>query len=319
MKGRIFFLAVATSIVCLNSCQKSSENDLTTSGSNSELALTSNLKAAVATITTTDALELSSEDIQSIAVTNFDSIIRKSEPSHYNIAGGHFKFNIPHISDCATVTVSDTVYPKTITIDYGTGCTGKQGHVKKGKIIIEITDSIFVAGASKTITYQDFYVDSDKIELTALLTNIGQNSLGNWLIVSNCNQKITEADGDIIVETNIDTTEWVSGFGTADKSDDIYYKSGSGSTTINDSITYSRTITKPLLTDRTCGYISTGTVEIIRDGNIIIIDYGDGTCDNKATVTTNGTTEEINLASRSFNKTGNFGKHCPKHGGKHGH
>ncbi|GIV30205.1 MAG: hypothetical protein KatS3mg028_1271 [Bacteroidia bacterium] len=51
-------------------------------------------------------------------------------------------------------------------------------------------------------------------------------------------------------------------------------------------------LTKPA----NCKYITKGTVEIKPDGlNTRTINYGDGTCDNKATVTVNGNSFEITL------------------------
>jgi hypothetical protein len=116
-------------------------------------------------------------------------------------------------------------------------------------------------------------------------------------------------------EVNAETITWISGFETTDKEDDIYYKSGSGTLSINDTLTYSRTITTPLLYDKSCEYIISGTVELYKKGNTVVIDYGDGTCDNIATVTTDGTTEEISLKSHEFDKHGTFRHHCKGFGG----
>jgi hypothetical protein len=93
--------------------------------------------------------------------------------------------------------------------------------------------------------------------------------------------------------------------------DDVYYKSGAGSLTINDSISFSRKITKPILYDRSCEYeLLSGTDELYRKGKTIIVDYGEGGCDSVATVTANGVTEEISLHSNKY-KGGKFEKYCP--------
>jgi hypothetical protein len=178
----------------------------------------------------------------------------------------------------------------------------------KGKIIIDISDSLSLAGAVETITYQDFYIDSMKIDLTAKIKNSGQNVSGNWVISKEYEQTITK--GDLVcVRKNAETQEWTSGFETLDKSDNVYYLSGSGSVTINDTATYTKTITTPLLFDASCDYISKGVVELTKNGSTAVIDYGDGTCDSKATVTIDGTTEDINLHSYRFPGGGHFEKH----------
>jgi len=228
---------------------------------------------------------------------------------NYGIGGiGRFKFGIPHIDSCAVVTVSSETYPKEITIEYTGTCSEHHGHVTKGKIVIDISDSLQLAGAVETINYQDFYMDSMKIDLTASVKNLGLNSDGNWVIEKEYNQTITKNDL-VCVRENKESQEWISGFGTGAKSDDKYYLSGSGSVTVNDTATYTKKITTPLLFDASCDYITEGVVELTRDGSTATIDYGDGTCDNKATVTIAGNTEEISLHSFRFPGGGHFENH----------
>ena len=97
-----------------------------------------------------------------------------------------------------------------------------------------------------------------------------------------------------------------------EKTDDSYLKTGSGSITVNDSVTYSRVITTPLMYDSECRFITSGVIELTKGGDTIVIDYGDGTCDSKATVTTNGTTEDIDLMTYHFRDNGRFDKRCRK-------
>jgi hypothetical protein len=244
---------------------------------------------------------------------------------NYGINGiGHFKFCIPHIDSCAIVTVSSETFPKEIIIEFDSTCSiaresarpdfgpehgngPEHGHVIQGKIIIDISDSLTVPGSVEKITYQDFYMDSMKIDLIAEITNIGKNAEGNWVIRKEFDQTITR--GDIVcVRYNKESQEWESGFETKDKSDDVYYLSGSGTVSLNDTI-YTKTITTPLLFDASCDYISKGVVELTKNSSTATIDYGDGICDNKATVTIDGTTDEINLHSYKFQGGGHFEKH----------
>jgi hypothetical protein len=152
-------------------------------------------------------------------------------------------------------------------------------------------------------------MDSIKIDLIASLKNLGKNADGNWVIEKRYTQTITK-NGETYKRSNIGTIEWISGFETTDKTDNVYYVSGSGSVVLNDSATYIKTITTPLLFDAGCEFIKSGVIELNRNGSISVINYGDGTCDNVATVTTDGTTEEINLHSNKFKAGGKFGKHC---------
>ncbi len=310
MKNILFIGIVALALIGFQSCQDNQETVTT-----SKATLENNLKAAVSEVVSTTTNEISLQDLHGFCIEKYDGL--GDDVMIEGMHGlGHFR--IPHLSDCATVTISDSVYPKEIIVDYGTGCTDNHNHTISGKIIITISDTLKKPGAVKTVVTQDLLIDSVKVELNASYKNLGMNSDSNWVILSSSEQVVTLNDSTVINKISQDSIEWLSGYTTTTKQDDIFLKSGSGSININDSLAYSSNITTPLLYDRSCEFILSGVVELYKDGNSVIIDYGDGTCDNIATVTTNGTTEEINLQSHKFSQNGEFEKH--RHGfGDHGH
>jgi len=228
----------------------------------------------------------------------------------------HLIFAVPHIDSCIKVSVSSSSYPRQIVIEYIKGCSARH-HDVSGKVIINLSDTITNAGAVQTIEYQDFYIDSIKVDFNASFKNLGKNTNGNWVIEKTYQQTITKGS-DVAVRKNTETQEWTAGFETPDRSDNVYQLTGSGSITVNDSLKYSKVITKPLVIDASCDYITSGTIELVKGGVTSTIDYGDGTCDNVATVTTNGITEEINLHSIKFREGGHFNSTCPGFGKRHG-
>ncbi len=66
--------------------------------------------------------------------------------------------------DCATVTHDEE--NKTVTIDFGDGCEGPHGRIRSGKIVITYTDRRLIPGAVRTITLENFAVDSVQVEGT---------------------------------------------------------------------------------------------------------------------------------------------------------
>jgi hypothetical protein len=312
MKNKLIIGAIFIVLTGFYSCQKSDRL------SNSP-SLATTLTASVAEVVGNQVSTVSGVTEHCLSLETFDGqgnahILGNFSIGSYGIPNyglngiGQFKFGIPHVDSCAVVTVSSETYPKEITIEYSGTCNEHHGHVRQGKIIIDISDSLTLAGSEETITYQDFYMDSMKIDLTAKITNLGQNPDGSWMIQKDYEQTITK--GDVVcVRKNKETQEWIAGFDTRDKSDNIYYLTGNGSVSINDTVTYTKTITSPLLFDASCNFISSGVVELTKNGTTAVIDYGDGTCDNKATVTIDGTTEEINLHSYRFPGGGRFGHH----------
>jgi hypothetical protein len=315
MRKNIFSGVLILLFLSILSCQKTDQTE-----QSSAVNLESTLKAAVSEITGNEVIETGTQDIHGICMEGYDGLgqgIRLNDGMMQGI-GGQMKFKMPLMSECATISVSDASFPKEITIDYGTGCSDRHQHSIRGKIIINLSDSLINPGAIKTVFSEDLYIDSVKVELNSSHINFGKNASGNWLIYNTTNQVLTLEDGTIVKQVGRDTIEWLGGFETVDKSDDVFKKTGSGSTTIDDSLVYSRAITSPLLYDRSCEFIKSGIVELYKNGSSVIIDYGDGTCDSKATVTTDGTSEEINLHSKGFKEHGKFAKHCQKHyGGGH--
>jgi hypothetical protein len=331
MKSKLIIGAILVGLAGFYSCQKSDRL------SNSP-SLATTLTASIAEVVGNQVSTVTGATEHSLSLETFDghgyaNVLGNYSVGNYGVPNyglggiGHFKFGIPHLDSCAIVTVSSETYPKEIIIEYDSACSSSRdgfrqdcrpefgpghgpemGHVIQGKIIIDISDSLKLAGSTETITYQGFYMDSMEIDLTATLKNLGKNSDGNWVIEKEYNQTITRNDM-VCVRKNKETQEWIAGFETNDRSDNKYYLSGSGSVTINDTATYTKTITTPLLFDSSCNFISSGIVELTKNGTTATINYGDGICDNKATLTIDGNSEEINLHSYQFPGGGRFEKH----------
>ncbi len=217
-------------------------------------------------------------------------------------------YNWPDIvGECAEVTESSPNFPKTITIDFGDGCTGYFGRTKKGKIIIDVSDDIRNDGATRVITFEDFYIEDVKIEGTRIATNIGKSVSGNVLI---------DVVGDIQAykdsyswsRTFDRDREWITGSGTCDRNDDEFLITGGGTTIGKKGHEITHTIIEPLhVAPASCNYILSGSVEIVYQGKFKkrggTIDWGDGACDNIATLTTfSGKVFEIDLDTKKILK-----------------
>ncbi len=65
---------------------------------------------------------------------------------------------------------------------------------------------------------------------------------------------------------------------------------------------YEKVITKPLVKLDDCKFIVEGTIEYRLEGEVVaVVDYGDGECDNIATKTVDGVTEEFELDEKDSN------------------
>ncbi|RYD83602.1 MAG: hypothetical protein EOP53_00335 [Sphingobacteriales bacterium] len=190
------------------------------------------------------------------------------------------------LADCAIITADTTVSLRKITIDFGTGCVGKDGRTRTGKIIITFTGRYRSKGTVIKHTFDNYTVNGNKVEGEKTVTNMGKNANGNLVYkIEVKNAKITTSNGIISWESTRER-EWISGQNTAITSDDEYAVSGAASGTNRRGKTYEATITEPLHVKAGCKWITKGKLEVKPQGKLKrTVDYGNGDCDNVATAT----------------------------------
>ncbi len=206
------------------------------------------------------------------------------------------------VDTCKVITIdkpSDTVnWPKTITVDFGDGCTGLNGRVRKGKIIIVVSGKVSSPNYSRTISLDSFYIDGFKIEGTKTLTRKGLSTNQNpTFSVSLVNGKITSPEGKTVTKEFTHTREWVTGYSTPrNRWDDEYMLTGTASGTDRNGVAYTKQIILPLHVKNICPWIVSGSIKISKtDKPDVTLDYGDGTCDRIATITIGEKTSSIQL------------------------
>lgn len=202
------------------------------------------------------------------------------------------------VGRCFTVTVSPAtvgVFPKTVTIDFGTACTGLDGKTRSGKIISVFTGHLAEPGNSVTTTFENYMVDSFKVEGTHKIINTStSNSRSFNIVVSGA--KITKPNGKWFTWDSNKIVVQVEGNGTPRwPFDDVFEITGAKSGSNSAGITWSATVIEKLIRKGDCRWIVKGVVSLTRNTNSAVLDYGNGTCDNKATITANGQTIEITL------------------------
>lgn len=190
------------------------------------------------------------------------------------------------VGTCATITQSSVEYPKIVTIDFGTGCTDKHGRVKKGKIIVTVTDDIRNPSAVRTVTFENFYVNDVQITGERKASNNGISADGFILIKVQGNLAATNSEGTR-TRTFERQREWIAGSETCEISDDEFKVTGSGTTTNRKGVVRTHTITEAIhIKPGSCKYPLSGKVDIDNGKRGGILDFGSGDCDNTATLTT---------------------------------
>ena len=205
------------------------------------------------------------------------------------------------LSGCATITLTpfDTItWPKTLTIDFGTSnCLGTDGNYRRGIIQAVLTDWYREPGSVRTVTFLDYYVNDNKVDGMKTIENNGYNTNSNLNYdITVTNGIITKPDSSQIFWSASRNREWINGDSTWVLIDDEYLISGytDGINSLGD--TFGVTINVPLHFKVGCPWMMAGEITL-ENQNLPdrVVDFGNGTCDNQATVTVNGNTFNITL------------------------
>jgi hypothetical protein len=269
-------VAVFAALLFLASCKKDSTNNDPTAVSDNAIAEGE-----------------SNRVIQAVNSVAYDNNIRSSEGVD------------SILPSCGVITIDTSNSTKSITIDFGSApclCSNWDGKYRQGKIIATWTGLYRDSGTVITIITQDYYqgmqsAQMNKFDYNKTVTNMGHNTTGNLHYAINvAAATITYYSGETTTWTSQRDREWIAGESTWLPFDDVYSITGSASGTDRNGNPFTVTITNPIIVAVVCAWIEKGILEITH-GNLptATLDYGDGTCDNQATITINGVTTPFTL------------------------
>jgi hypothetical protein len=210
---------------------------------------------------------------------------------------------------CFTVTVerlnAGTAFPVRITTDFGAaGCMGPDRRTRYGKIVTTYTGRLIEPGKSATTTFEGYKVDSIAVSGTHTITNTGSATTRQYTVeVSNA--KLSRPNGNYVQRSARRVITQVEGVATPLVAlDDVFKIEGSASGTVKRgtlAVSWESTITEPLIKRFACRWLVKGSVKVVRRNQSSnspwagVLDYGSGTCDNRATLTVNGVVRQIIL------------------------
>ena len=234
--------------------------------------------------------------------TDNNATVSVSEQSEFEItnaldmAEGTYK-----TEGCAVITHDLSVMPHTFIIDYGTGCTQRDGKVRRGRITGTYDAADFsVTGVTINATFDNYFIDARQLVGTTVRYNNGNNNSHHITYSINSNIQVIEPNsGGSSSFATLQTLEILAGFGTASKADDVYSTTGTTNGTDLMGDNYVETITDPLIRkkDISCSrfFVQGSTDFQVGSQPVKTTNYGTGACDNLATLTVNGNTQNIIL------------------------
>ena len=192
---------------------------------------------------------------------------------------------------CATVTVTpQNTFPKTIVIDFGAGgCVSADGVARKGKINITLSDYLHNPGTVAVLTFDNYYAAGFKVEGTITWTNTSTANGISWTRQITNGRVIEPIGGYYWTHEGTKNVTQTAGANTPlNLLDDVYSITGNHTVTNPAGKTRTVTILEALEKKTTCHNVTKGKMKIQGPNHFAMLDYGDGTCDNIATITIDG-------------------------------
>lgn len=195
-----------------------------------------------------------------------------------------------NIIACATVTITPASgFPKTIVIDFGTSCT-HQGITRSGKINIVLSDSVRRNGSTAVMTFTNYYVNFYKVEGTYTWTNTSTPGTRSWTRLTEAG-KITAPDSRYWTHNGFRTVVQTAGVNTPfNLLDDVFSVTGTHSVANSSGASRDINVLEALQKKTACHNIDKGKMKVEGGTHYAVIDFGDGTCDNLATISIDGRT-----------------------------
>ncbi|MFB6455524.1 hypothetical protein ACE38W_09665 [Chitinophaga sp. Hz27] len=240
----------------------------------------------------------------------FESVSSASTGQGLNrVAVGDKSLQATATGDCPTTTLDNAnpgVWPKTVTINYGSSCSSSNFVGVRGGIVNATFSAPLLSGtATVTVTFSNYTVNGYPVSGTLTYSNIiyKQNSDSAFSYSTKITDgKVKLNDTTYIVYNSTKTIQQIAGGKTAvNPGDDVYKASGSGTIAYTDAAgttqKYVAAFSTPVALEKawSCQWISKGQLQVVIGTVTGTLDYGDGTCDNKATITVGDKVKDITL------------------------
>ncbi|MFV1976087.1 MAG: hypothetical protein ACC651_10080, partial [Candidatus Scalindua sp.] len=238
--------------------------------------------------------EESVENLFDVIESITNSAIKVSES---NSGGRVAEINDPELA-CATVDFTGTRQSGRVEINFGDGCEGPDGKIRKGIIVVEY-DGHWLVNDSKIYTVlKNFYVDDVKIEGTRILTNVSVDLEALVYTVEIINGKVIWPDETFLTRESDRTHTWIFGNGLDDF--ELHVEGEAlGKTRLG--VEYTSKTIEPLIFKSSCRgntiYLPVSGVKTITipERPVITVNYGLGDCDNKFEISIGEGSKEVTV------------------------
>lgn len=209
---------------------------------------------------------------------------------------------------CATVTVVPRGNNATgkITVDFGTGCAGPDGRIRKGKLEWTFTSRLREPGAIIVTRFMDYGVKRAQADAFVMVDNASTLTTTNENTqpfnpsspVLNLRRDISMilrfSDNTTFSRSGTRSVTWDLG-APGNRWDNVYTIRAGSSVSGKDrqGRAYTATVRTDVIRKTACALLGvykpvSGIVDLVREGKTMTLDYGNGVCDQTVLVTRNG-------------------------------
>jgi hypothetical protein len=200
---------------------------------------------------------------------------------------------------CFTVSVTPRergVFPKKVVLDFGTGCE-INGITRKGKIITVYSGPLHVPGSKAVTEFDGYQINDLKIAGRYVVQNTTEPGSNQRRFTRTVESKVTQVStGNWRTWSGVSVMKQIEGNGTPLwPVDDVYQFTGSRKGENSKGRKWASETKEPLIKAFICRWISKGILLVRVNDTVATLDFGNGTCNDEATITVNGVSKVIKL------------------------
>src|SRR2546423_2785619 len=274
--SRILTIAIFITIIAFMACQKESSN--VSQAENEQFAQAASESDAESEAIFDDVFDNVMGVNAEVAVGGTGVFSQANhQPGEEIMSGANRSDSTPA---CLTVTItrldSPAIFPVKVELDFGSGCVGRDGRIRKGKVTTVYTGRVVNAGSVAETTFDGYYVNDVHVEGAHRIEN--KSTYSNWVFeVKGSNAKLSKPSGDYSEWNSTKTISQIEGAATPfNPLDDVLSVQGEANGSVKrDTVFYqwgARTLAdNPLIKKFICRWIVKGTIAMRRNNSDVAI------------------------------------------------
>ncbi|MBS0026326.1 hypothetical protein ACTJJ0_08130 [Chitinophaga sp. 22321] len=221
-----------------------------------------------------------------------------------NPGGGEMADQPQGCPSAELLDATGNTWPKRVDIDFGTSCLDRYGVFRSGVLHVIFSGPLFSPGATIVVEPRNYKLNGKAVEGRFVISGVSYSTTnGIQYTTELTNGKVTLSDSVVINYASKKTVKQIAGVDKdqpfLNPSDDVFSVEGNAALSyVKGPVTGATanfSTEEALIKAWSCAYISKGKLKVEFDKITGVINYGDGLCDDVATITVGDKAKEIKL------------------------